>query len=175
MPALRVAVVAASIITLSTFSGCQSASSTQTPYPSAQTWNHYGEQVTHDTTSVSLGALNGDESDITVSGVITEVCTHQGCWLRLKDPKNPGAGDLFVKTKDHAFLVPRNAHGRNAVVHGRCESSEMSVADQKHYAEEAGRSAQEIAKITQPKRMITFHADSILIEGEGLDKPLDQD
>ena len=166
--------VAASLVALAAITGCQSTGSSK-EVAAAPVWNQYGEKVTFTTQPVSLGTLKGDETDVAVSGVITEVCQSQGCWIRLKDPSNPAAGDLFIKTKDHAYLVPRNAHGRNAIVHGRCELSEMSVADQKHFAEEAGKSEAEIAKITQPKKMITFHADSIRIEGEGLDKPLDQD
>ena len=162
------------VAALASLVGCQSSPSTGAA--SASKWNHYGDQAAAAGASqpLALGTLKGDERNVTVSGVITEVCQHQGCWIRLKDPSNPQAGDLFVKTTDHAYLVPRNSPGRRAIVVGTCEYSEMSVADQKHYAEEAGKTAEEIAKITQPKKMITFHADSISIEGEGLDKPLDQ-
>lgn len=172
MSCSRLSIIATTLLTLAALTGCQSDGSPQVA--TAPQWNHYGEKITYATQSVSLGSLKGDESDITISGVITEVCTHQGCWIRLKDPANPDAGDLFVRTKGHAYLVPLNCKGRNALVHGRCEFSEMSVDEQKHYADEAGHSEAEIAKITQPKRMITFHADSIMIEGEGLAKPLDQ-
>lgn len=167
-----VAVISASLVV-----GCQTSDSVETAAsapPTTPVWNQYGDKVTHAAQPVAPGALKGDETGVTVSGVITEVCQHQGCWIRLIDPAHPEAGDLFVKTTGHAYLVPRNSRGRQAMVYGRCELSEMSVADQRHYAEEAGKSVEEIARITKPRKMITFHADSISIEGTGLDKPLDQ-
>ena len=168
----------AALISASLAAGCQTSDSVETSASAtsaAPVWNQYGEKVTYAATPVAPGALKGDETGVTISGVITEVCQHQGCWIRLVDPAHPQAGDLFVKTTGHAYLVPRNSRGRQAMAYGRCELSEMSVADQRHYAEEAGKSVEEIAMITQPRKMITFHADSISIEGTGLDKPLDQD
>ncbi len=154
----------------------KTATTTAAPAQSAKgQWQSFGETVVFDDdTQVALGSLKGDEKNIWVVGEITEVCSHQGCWIRVKDTSNPAAGDLFVRTKDHAYLVPRNAAGHSVKVFGVCELSEMSVADQRHFAEEAGKSEAEIAKITQPKNMIIFHAATIMIEGPGLDKPLEQ-
>jgi hypothetical protein len=158
---------------ISSLSGCQSSRGLAVAAPAQSQWSGYGENVAPCLVFVSLGALKGDEQGVAVAGVITEVCNHQGCWLRLNDPKDPAVGDLFVRTKDHAFFVPRNAHGHNVMVYGSCEFTEVSVGEQQHYAEEAGKSEAEIAKITQPRKMIIFHADSIMIEGPGLEAPVE--
>ena len=41
---------------------------------------------------------------------------------------------------------------------------EMSVADQKHYAKDAGASEEEIAKILKPKKTLGFEADGVLLK-----------
>jgi hypothetical protein len=173
MTSVRSSLLTLALGSVIALAGCQSSPDASTNAGTRGEWSHYGELAAPAKRPAALGALKGDEQDVTVQGVITEVCSHQGCWLRLKDPKNPKAGDLFVRTKDHAFFVPRNAHGHNVIVHGRCEFTEVSVGEQQHYAEEAGKSEQEIAKITHPRKMIIFHADSIMIEGPGLDAPVE--
>ena len=40
----------------------------------------------------------------------------------------------------------------------------VSVDELKHFAEDAGEPAEEIAKITKPEERITFMADGVLIE-----------
>ena len=42
------------------------------------------------------------KEDIKVRGEVIEVCKEEGCWIRLKT----NDGSIFVKFKDHAFLVP---------------------------------------------------------------------
>ena len=40
---------------------------------------------------------------------------------------------------------------------------EMSVEDQRHYAEDGGATPEEIAAITEPKRTLAFEANGVLI------------
>ena len=44
------------------------------------------------------------------------------------------------------------------------DSNKVSVADLKHYAEDAGKSEDEIAKITEPKIEYAFEANGVLIK-----------
>jgi hypothetical protein len=39
-----------------------------------------------------------------------------------------------------------------------------SVAELQHYAEDAGKSKEEIAKITEPKLELTFVADGVIVK-----------
>ena len=40
---------------------------------------------------------------------------------------------------------------------------EVSVDEQRHHAEDGGKSADEIASITEPKRTYSFEADGVLL------------
>jgi len=144
--------------------GCAS-----TPMDEARSegWNHYGEQVSSGR-AASLGALEGGDRDIIIEGAIQEVCPKKGCWMHVVDDE----GTIrTVRFEDYSFFVPRNAAGRRVVVHGRAETHVASVDELRHYAEDAGKSPEEIAAITKPREQIIVYADSVYIEGEGLDEP----
>lgn len=53
--------------------------------------------------------------------------------------------------------------GKTVVVEGVSFRKITSVADQKHYAEDAGKSEKEIAAITQPKKEIRIMASGIIV------------
>ena len=48
-------------------------------------------------------------------------------------------------------------------MNGAAFFEEMSVEDQKHFAEDEGASEDEIALITAPKKTLRFEADGVLI------------
>jgi hypothetical protein len=148
---------------------CLPACKTTTPMQEAQSsgWSHYGAADRNLGPTVSLGALAGGESNVIVSGTITEVCEKKGCWMRVKD----GQDELFVRFQDYGFFVPRNAAGHEVVMHGTSVEQVMSVEELRHYAEDAGKSAEEIAAITEPTPTVTFFADAVYIAGDGLDAP----
>ncbi|KAF5299905.1 hypothetical protein FQR65_LT19429 [Abscondita terminalis] len=50
------------------------------------------------------------------------------------------------------------------VVEGKAKLKTSSVAWQKHYAEDMGKSKEEIAKITKPKESITIVADGVIVK-----------
>lgn len=93
-------------------------------------------------------------------GKITNVCQKKGCWMKveLKDDQ-----EVFVRFKDYGFFVPMDSPGKEVVMNGKAFIEEMSVADQRHYAEDKGATAAEIAKITEPKRTLRFEADGVQI------------
>lgn len=101
------------------------------------------------------------EAAVVVKGIITEVCQAEGCWLKLKNDKGE---PIFVKIKDHAFLLPKDIAGKMATVSGVAVVTEVSVEELKHYAEDAGKSEEEIASIHQPSKEIRIHATGIVVE-----------
>ncbi|MHC4083385.1 MAG: DUF4920 domain-containing protein [Planctomycetota bacterium] len=143
--------------------GC---ASTGTPYETAKQegWNHYGSQPDSVGAYVALGALQGDEQNIVVEGVITETCTTSGCWAKIVDKKGH---DIIVLTEESKFHLPRNCAGHRAVAHGSMEVREIPVEQRRHYAEVAGASPEEVAKITEPQYTLILIADSVFLEGEG--------
>ena len=97
--------------------------------------------------------------EVTVKGVVVEVCTKEGCWIKIKSPN----GNMLVKMKDHAFLVPLALNGQEIIIHGIAEQKITSVQMLRHYAEDAGKSADEIQKITEPKSEIIIDADGLVV------------
>ena len=102
----------------------------------------------------------GDTINAKMKGTITEVCSKKGCWMKL-DMGN----DKIVRVtfKDYGFFMPLDASGE-VVVNGKAFVNETSVADLKHYAEDAGDSSEEIAKITAPEVTLSFEADGVLLK-----------
>ncbi|OZV67974.1 DUF4920 domain-containing protein [Winogradskyella aurantia] len=106
------------------------------------------------------GLKVGDTIDAKMRGKIKEVCSVKGCWMTLDmgDEKQ-----VMVKFKDYGFFMPLNAEGE-VVVNGKAFITETPVEELKHYAEDAGKSSEEIAAITEPKLEYRFEADGVLLK-----------
>lgn len=66
--------------------------------------------------------------------------------------------------KDHDFYVPMDASGKTAWVEGTAVRELISVDMLKHYAEDAGRSQEEIDAITEDAWKYTIEAAGVIIE-----------
>lgn len=66
-------------------------------------------------------------------GRITQVCQKEGCWLVIESDGKAAR----VRTKDHAFVVPKDSKG-TATVFGVLSPIEMSAKEAKHLSEDAG-------------------------------------
>ena len=88
-------------------------------------------------------------------------CTVKGCWM---DVALPDGQKMKVRFADYGFFVPKTGlEGKRAVLQGYASKETLDVATQRHYAEDAGKSKEEIAKITEPKTSMMFLADGVLI------------
>lgn len=104
--------------------------------------------------------LQGAEpADVKVIGKVVEVCKAEGCWLRMETANGP----MLIKMKDHAFLVPLAMNGKTIVAEGTATLKETSVEMLRHYAEDAGKSKEEIAAIKEAKKEISMQAKGILV------------
>jgi hypothetical protein len=101
----------------------------------------------------------GETAQVKVTGRVIEVCKAEGCWVRMETKE----GSMLVKMKDHAFLVPVALEGKTIVADGIAGFKETSVAQLRHFAEDAGKSKEEIEKITEPKKEIVFQAVGIKV------------
>ncbi len=108
-----------------------------------------------------LMALLADKEStkVKVKGEVVEVCKAEGCWLRMKT----STGSMLVKMKDHKFFVPLAMNGKTIVAEGTATLKETSVKMLRHYAEDAGKTKEEIAAIKEPKKEITVQAKGILV------------
>ncbi len=105
------------------------------------------------------GQASGEANNVKVKGTVSEVCTKEGCWIRL----NTNSGKMLVKMRDHNFKVPLSLNGKDVVVEGTAVKKMTSVEELKHYAEDAGKSQAEIDAITEPKTDVFMKADGILV------------
>ncbi|WP_114748772.1 DUF4920 domain-containing protein [Pleomorphovibrio marinus] len=131
---------------------------------SPQVPGNYGDKITEEK-AVSVaemyqkvnneGAFKGK-----VRGEIKEVCTHKGCWLGLS---LPDGSVMRVTFKDYGFFVPTESTGFPVVIEGEATKTVTDVATLRHYAEDAGKSKEEIEAIDSPEENVTFVADGVII------------
>ena len=84
---------------------------------------------------------------------MVEVCQAMGCWAKLQ---REDGSTIMIKVKDHEFAMPKDIVGRTVVAEGKAEVKETSVSMLKHYAEDAGKSQEEIDKIKESKKEVTM-------------------
>lgn len=94
------------------------------------------------------------------SATVLDVCKSKGCWMKLKLNNEE---EVMVKFKDYGFFVPKDIEGKEVIVSGIAFVDTMSVADLRHYAEDAGESPVNIANIKEPTKTYGFEADGVLI------------
>ena len=95
--------------------------------------------------------MSDNKFDGKIQGKVVEVCQTMGCWAKIK--KEDGS-TVMIKVKDHEFAMPKDIVGKTVVVEGKAELKETSVAMLKHYAEDAGKSKEEVDKIKEPKKEV---------------------
>jgi hypothetical protein len=139
---------------------------------------HYGVEITtdggvalsevlakvkneEDATELDLGEGNMVKAVTTkVEGEVSEVCKKAGCWLKLATEDGQ---EIFITT-NHDFFVPVDIVGKTVVVDGQAYKSVTTVDELRHYAEDEGKSAEEIAKITEPVTEYKLLAKGLVIK-----------
>lgn len=137
----------------------------QTDIPSAKPGVQYGKEITKDN-AISVSKLatsfNADSTyNGKIEGEVVEVCKKKGCFIKIK--RAGDAEPIMVKFKDYGFFMPQDIVGKTVVLEGEARIKETSVEWLKHYAEDAGKSPEEIAKITSPKVDINIIADGVIV------------
>ena len=107
-------------------------------------------------------ATNMKDSKFTgkVTGKVVAVCQEKGCWMKME---NSSGEPMMVKFKDYGFFMPKDIVGKEIVVDGEATVKETSVKQQKHYAADAKKPKEEIAKITTPKKELIFTARGVSV------------
>ncbi|MBK78400.1 MAG: DUF4920 domain-containing protein [Flavobacteriaceae bacterium] len=100
------------------------------------------------------------QDNIQIKGEIKSTCKMKGCWMELDVEEKT----IFVRFKDYSFFVPKEgAEGKLAVVNGKLSIDTLSVAQLKHYAEDAGKSKEEISLIDKEEIKMSFLAEGVII------------
>lgn len=139
-------------------------SSTEADLPSI---GNFGKAISEDgavmLASIESGVIPGEELASKVEGEIVEVCQKKGCWMTVEK----GDGSVVrVTFKDYGFFVPKDASGKWVVMEGIAFYDTLSVSTLQHYAEDAGKTADEVAKITEPEYKINFEAEGVIIKNK---------
>lgn len=128
---------------------------------------NYGEIISVDELTNTVEMISQVETDGTfegkISGVIKEVCTKKGCWMTMDLPNGES---MRVTFKDYGFFIPIDSQGFPVVLQGVATLEETDVAALQHFAKDQGKSPEEIAAITEPKREITFEATGVVIKAK---------
>lgn len=129
-----------------------------------QKFDSFGEKIAADgaipATELSKKAKETPAFDSKVSGVVESVCQVKGCWMKVKMEDGQ---TMRVTFKDYGFFVPKDIAGKTVVFEGNAKTKTTSVDELRHYAEDGGKSKEEIAKITEPKTELTFVANGVLV------------
>jgi hypothetical protein len=59
--------------------------------------------------------------------------------------------------------VPKDIGGRQVIVEGKAFKSVTPVEELRHYAEDAGKSKDEIMQITEPEQTLSFEATGVKV------------
>jgi hypothetical protein len=129
--------------------------------------SYYGDTITAaDAVDIAevMSAVKGKDSlAVKLTGKINSVCQKKGCWMKL-DMAN--GQTMRVTFKDYAFFVPKDASGKTAIIDGYLYNDTISVEELRHYAEDAGKSKDEISKITAPEVELSFEAKGVIIKND---------
>jgi hypothetical protein len=104
--------------------------------------------------------LVNNEYEGQVKAKVVQVCKAEGCWIKVE--RKDGT-TMMVRAKDHAFLMPENIVGKTVLIDGSATVKETSEEMRKHYAEDAGKSKEEIAKIKGAEKDIQFAAKGVKV------------
>jgi hypothetical protein len=126
---------------------------------------YYGKEISLENISIyeseKIKTLQNGLTKTKLSGEIIETCQKKGCWMSLKTESDT----VFVRFRDYGFFVPTDSvSGKTAIIEGELFIDTISVKMLKHYAEDGGKSEEEIALITEPSYDLNFTADGVIIK-----------
>ena len=101
----------------------------------------------------------GDTLQVKFKAIVNSVCQSKGCWMRV----DLGQEQAMVKFKDYGFFVPKDLAGQEVIMQGKAFVAEVSVDEQRHYAEDAGKTPEEVLAITEPKKTLSFESSGVLV------------
>jgi membrane-bound lytic murein transglycosylase len=149
----------------------QNEETTQTETTSTDSENNnkeekYGAEITLENaiavSEIPAILAKQDSADLKVVGKIGECCQKKGCWMKVPVSENQ---EMFVRFKDYGFFVPMDSEGKEIVMEGKVKKEVISASQLRHYAEDAGKSKEEIEKITEDEVRISFMATGVIIKG----------
>jgi hypothetical protein len=144
---------------------CKSSEPTATTSDGA----FFGEEFTVDKTlnvqDAMAGLASKDTLNIQLAGTVESVCKKKGCWTNIATENNPDES-FFVKFKDYGFFLPLDCEGQEVVMQGKAYLEVTPVDELRHYAEDEGKSKEEIEAITEPQEEYKFMASGVFLKNK---------
>ena len=152
-----------STVSLLYFTAC--TSNTETKETVTENLLYFGDTITQEGAQpiADVAKILGENDTVKtkIIGKIESVCQKKGCWMKMNIAANK---EMMVRFKDYGFFMPKDASGKEVVIDGIVFKSTTTVEELRHYAEDAGKSKEEIAKITEPETEIAFEANGVIIK-----------
>ena len=127
-------------------------------------YEYYGDTITPEGAIPAAQLIatvgNNPSMNLKVEGKIESCCQKKGCWTEvfINDSET-----VHVTFKDYGFFVPKDAGGKTIIMEGIAKYDTTNVEMLKHLAEDAGKSKEEIEKITEPEYELVFEASGVII------------
>lgn len=124
----------------------------QSDIPSARPGVEYGAGVPKGE-AVSSAKLNShlakhQSYEGQIQGKVLQVCKKKGCFMTIE---NGDGAPIMVRFQDYGFFMPQDMVGKTVVMDGKAVIKRESVEALRQHAQDAGKSAEEIASIKEPK------------------------
>lgn len=155
-----------------TFVSCKNTTSKETTKDAEKekvSYISFGEEITdegviskEEMATKYKNLKEGDTIEVKFASSIKKVCKKKGCWMQLDLGEN--SKNAFVKFKDYGFFMPLNSEDREVIVNGKAFIKTTSVKDLRHYAKDAGKSKEEIEKITEPRVTLAVMSNGVLMK-----------
>ena len=147
------------------FSSCTDHKGENTTSAIDTTLQYFGDSITQSAAipadQLAAQMQGKDTLKIKITGKIEEVCQKKGCWMNMNIGNNQS---MKVRFKDYAFFIPKDASGKTVFIEGVAFKDTVPVAELQHYAEDGGKTKEEIAKITEPEISISFEANGVILK-----------
>lgn len=155
------------VILLTALAACQPEKKEETVQETPKvSYATYGAAITADD-AASVQSINElmagkDSLEVKLTGEIEKTCKMKGCWMTVKTGENT---TMRVTFANYGFFVPKEGmEGKTTVMEGKLLKTVNTVEMLRHFAQDEGKSAEEINAITEPKEEYTFVATGVLIE-----------
>jgi hypothetical protein len=163
------------VVFLALFLGCKNETQTTEKIvedvsiiETEETYKSFGEKIISDDAIAFSSMLphykglkEGDTLDTKITAKVLDVCQSKGCWMILDLGEEQTAR---VKFKDYGFFMPKDIKGKEVIVNGKAFVNVMPVDELRHYAEDAGKTKEEIAAIVDPEMTYSLLADGVLLK-----------
>ncbi|VAX09025.1 hypothetical protein MNBD_GAMMA26-2254 [hydrothermal vent metagenome] len=125
--------------------------------------DHFGAEITLsspisvDNAIEQLAQLANQE--ILITGKATDICQKKGCWVTLQGTKS----DIRVTFINYEFFVPKTVVGKKILAQGKLFAEQMEISEARHFAQDAGKSAEEVNRINRPVIEYRFVATAVKV------------